>query len=360
MALKSGTLGDVKQMMLPSWAKQILGFAVLVGFPGLGWMAEPKAARMVHLYYDVAPGTDYYQEVIPRESAPGTYFCAVGFEKGYFGLQELGSTTNRIALFTLWDTAAGKGAKTNRIQVLNRHPNLKTEPLEGEPLGLQCTLPVPWKINETYRFLMTTTSDTDYTVYSAYLQDPAQTNQWLQVASLRAPVAEVPISGCYSFIEDFQRNSQSAGQRRWASFGNGWVNSKDKVWLPLTHAIFEAEPLPQAENVDAGPTVEPGWYFLGTGGTVTNVTTKLKGHIDIAAASRSAPAWIRKFEPMASNAFVALGVPRPALVPLFAPGQVPIEPDHPLLAAPGTNPPLETADPATPRLPNSPPEKKAP
>ncbi len=333
MTVESGTLRVVKQRTTRKQAELIMGLTVGLGFSGIGWTAAPKAARMVQLYYDAAPGTMYYQEVVPRESAPGTYFCAIGFEQGYLGLQELGSSSNRIALFSLWDAAGGKPTKTNRIELISQHPEAKIESLEGEPPGLQCAVPVAWQVNETYRFLVTAATEVQHTVYAAYMQDARHTNQWLHLASFRSPVTFTPISGYYSFIEDFQRNGKSAGLRRWAAYGNGWVRTKDQVWLPLTHATFEGEAVP-LPNVDAGPAGEPGWYFLGTGGSVTNVTTKLKGRIDIPAASRSEPPWIRSFNPADRNAFASLGVNRPPPAPLFAPGQVPAEPPDTRLALP--------------------------
>ena len=115
--------------------------------------------------------------------------------------------------------------------------------------------------------------------------------------------------------------------------------------MPLTHATFEGEAVP-LPNIDAGPTGEPGWYFLATGGSVTNVTAKLKGRIDIPAASRSEPPWIRSFNPADRNAFAPLGADRPAPAPLFAPGQVPVEATDTRLALPEEKPKPEPAGPA--------------
>src|SRR5258708_2106944 len=49
------------------------------------------ACRSVHLGYTVEAGTAFYVEATVKESADGTYFCAAGFNSGYFGIQQLGN-----------------------------------------------------------------------------------------------------------------------------------------------------------------------------------------------------------------------------------------------------------------------------
>ncbi|GIW87981.1 MAG: hypothetical protein KatS3mg108_2305 [Isosphaeraceae bacterium] len=66
------------------------------------------ACRSVHLAYDVRGGDDlaFYNELTPDRSAPGTFFCALGFQRGYFGLQELSNGRKRV-IFSVWDPTPG-------------------------------------------------------------------------------------------------------------------------------------------------------------------------------------------------------------------------------------------------------------
>ena len=64
---------------------------------------EGVACRSVHLHYPAGEGTAFYNEVTVDQSAPGTYFCACGWNKGYFGIQELGNG-KKVVIFSVWDS----------------------------------------------------------------------------------------------------------------------------------------------------------------------------------------------------------------------------------------------------------------
>ena len=49
------------------------------------------ACRSVHLGYPAPVGVAFYNEVTIEQSAAGTYFMVCGWDKGYFGMQELGN-----------------------------------------------------------------------------------------------------------------------------------------------------------------------------------------------------------------------------------------------------------------------------
>ncbi len=64
---------------------------------------EGIACRSVHLGYSAGEGTAFYNEVVVERSAAGTYFCACGWDKGYFGIQEIGNG-KKVVLFSVWDS----------------------------------------------------------------------------------------------------------------------------------------------------------------------------------------------------------------------------------------------------------------
>src|SRR4051812_23388017 len=61
------------------------------------------ACRSVHLSYPGARGVAFYNEITVDRSAPGTYFMVCGWDKGYFGLQELGRG-QKLLIFSVWDS----------------------------------------------------------------------------------------------------------------------------------------------------------------------------------------------------------------------------------------------------------------
>ena len=61
------------------------------------------ACRSVHLRYQAGEAVAFYNEVTVEHSAPGTYFCACGWDRGYFGVQELGNG-KKVVIFSVWDS----------------------------------------------------------------------------------------------------------------------------------------------------------------------------------------------------------------------------------------------------------------
>ena len=112
-----------------------------------------KAERFKHLKYPhLAPSThwgyqapekkvDYaafYSEMRVEKSYHGTYFMALGFNCGYFGIQEIGK--RKLVLFSLWDSGGGKNRQADvndekRVKVLYSNPKGKTSRFGGEGSG---------------------------------------------------------------------------------------------------------------------------------------------------------------------------------------------------------------------------------
>src|SRR6188474_339242 len=66
-------------------------------------VTAPRAARSVHLRYSAPASTLFYNEVTVEESTSSTYFCACGFNQGYFGIQELRPGREKVVIFSVWD-----------------------------------------------------------------------------------------------------------------------------------------------------------------------------------------------------------------------------------------------------------------
>ena len=270
--------------MRQSIASLCLLFALLL--PALA-RADKKlegiACRSVHLQYPGPEGIAFYNEVTVEQSARGTYFMACGFDKGYFGMQELGDG-KKVVLFSVWDPGQQNDPKSvasdRQVKIIDQGEGVRVKRFGGEGTGAQSFLDYDWKIGETCRFFIKATIDGDHTAYAAYFC-PQAAKEWKHLATF-STFSGKAMHGFYSFVEDFRRNRVSATEVRRARYGNGWVQRADHQWVALTRARFTADSNP-VTNIDAGK--EGAEFFLATGGNTTNDHAKLDETID-----RPAPA----------------------------------------------------------------------
>ncbi len=238
--------------------------------------AEPAPAelvkrqcRSVHLGYDTPKARAAYIEVVPQKSAPGTYFCALGFRMGYFGIQEL-ADGKKIALFSIWEPENAVG--DDRVTLVEKGAAVADKRFGGEGTGGQSRLEFPWEIGKAVRFFAQAKPDGEFTEFTGHIYD-AEQKKWRLMATFRTRSKGIALEGLYSFIEDFRRNYESAGIARESIFQNGWTLTTDDKWQAIENARFTADVTPST-NIDGGPV--PGGFFLKTGGATEPKTTKLR------------------------------------------------------------------------------------
>lgn len=241
---------------------------------------EGIACRSVHLSYPAKKGQTFRNEVTVRESAPGTFFMVCGWDQGYFGLQEL-ANGKKLILFSVWDSNqndpdAVEG--TQRTRVLLKSEAVRIGRFGGEGTGGQAFLDYDWKTGVTYQFQVLGKVNGDRTEYAGSFIDP-ETKMSKHIVTFSTVTGGKPLSGYYSFIEDFKRDRVSTTKVRRAEFGNGWVRPVDEFqWQPLIHARFTADDNP-VTNINAGVT--EGRFFLATGGDTKNTDTKLNEKLQL-------------------------------------------------------------------------------
>jgi hypothetical protein len=248
-----------------------------------------RACRSVHLQYPGPEAVAFYNEVTVAESAPGTYFCACGFSKGYFGIQEL-ANGKKLVIFSVWDPGRQDDPKSvaeeRRVKLLHQGKGVRIGRFGGEGTGGQSFYDFDWEIGQPCRFLIKATPEgKERTAYAAYFYVPRD-KAWHHLATFSTITGGTLLKGYYSFVEDFKRDGVSLTKARKASYGNGWVRTLNADWAPLDRATFTADSNP-AMNIDAG--LAAGRFFLATGGDTKYVTTKLRGAMKREAAG-AAPA----------------------------------------------------------------------
>ncbi|MGC4013666.1 MAG: DUF3472 domain-containing protein [Luteolibacter sp.] len=236
-----------------------------------------RQCRSVHLGYTAPAARAAYIEVTPEKSSPGTCFCALGFNLGYFGIQDFGDG-RRIAIFSVWGTVdpsdpkAPPPAEEQPVTLVEKGDNVLDSRFGSLGLAGQARLVFRWETGKATRFFLQAKPSAEGTDLSALVFDPLQL-KWRLVATFRTRGTSSSLEGIYSFIEDFRRNYDSAKVIRKADYANGWVLPTDGNWQPLLEARFTGDSTPIL-NVDAG-TLPAGAFFLQTGGDTENKTAKL-------------------------------------------------------------------------------------
>ncbi len=245
------------------------------------------ACRSVHLGYPAAEGVAFYNEVIINTSAPGTYFMVCGWDKGYFGLQELGNG-KKLLIFSVWDSEQDDPkavAEDRRTKLVFKDEKVRTGRFGGEGTGGQSFFDYDWKPGQTYRLMVTSKIVEKRTEYSGYFFVP-ESNQWKHLVTFSTVTGGKDLKGYYCFIEDFKRDRVSATKARQAHFGNGWVTKKDGETVGLAKARFTGDSNPVV-NINA--VVDGERFVLTTGGKTENTGAKLREFLNLPAGERKPP-----------------------------------------------------------------------
>jgi hypothetical protein len=233
------------------------------------------ACRSVHLAYPGPEAVAFYNEVTPLQSADGTYFCVCGFNKGYYGMQEL-ANGKKLLIFSVWDPGTQNDPKKvkddDRVKMLHKDPSVRVGRFGNEGTGGQSFLDYEWKVKETYKFLVKSKPAGEGRVeFAGWFYHP-EAKEWKHLISFSTQ-SKNQLKGYYSFIEDFRRNKISTTKARTAHFGNGWIQTDDGKWHELAKAQFTADSNPVL-NINA--KLDGARFWLGTGGELTNDDTKLR------------------------------------------------------------------------------------
>src|SRR5262249_2891313 len=245
------------------------------------------ACRSVHLGYPAAESVAFYNEMTVDRSAPGTYFMVCGWDKGYFGMQELGNG-KKLLIFSVWDSRQNDPkavTEDKRVKLLHKDAKVRIGRFGGEGTGGQSFFDYGWKIGQTYRFQVTARIDGERTEYAGWFYVP-EDKAWKHLVTFSTITGGKQLRGYYSFVEDFKRDRVSTTKVHAAHFGNGWIKSKDGEWQALTKARFTADRNPVV-NINAALDGER--FTLATGGDTTNKDVKLRETIDLPAKAKRTP-----------------------------------------------------------------------
>ncbi|MBA4191918.1 MAG: hypothetical protein C0467_28395 [Planctomycetaceae bacterium] len=259
----------------------VLSLALGTSFLSADEKLKDVACRSVHLGYPAGEGVAFYNEVTVEQSAPGTYFCACGWNKGYFGIQEVGNG-KKLVIFSVWDSGQNDPKKVDeekRVKLLHKDEKVRIGRFGGEGTGGQSFLDFDWKVGSTYGFIVTSKINGDRTEYSGYFHAPEE-KAWKHMVTFSTITGGKNLGGYYSFVEDFKRDKVSTTKVRTARFGNTWVKPTKGDWTAVSKARFTGDSNP-VTNINAG--IKDGRFFLVTGGDTKNSDTKLNDSMQLPA-----------------------------------------------------------------------------
>ena len=268
---KGKTVADIKSLELSGEAMQDIHFN-----------AKPrKNAASVHLLYpldDSMKAVTFYNEVtIPKDAdVLHTYFMACGFARGYFGMQ-VNSTTERRVIFSVWDAGneavdRNKVNEENKVTLMAKGENVFVDGFGNEGTGGHSHLVYNWKAGETYKFLVTASTDsaTVTTSYAGYFFIPEE-QKWKLIACFKAPRDGKPLRKLYSFVEDFDGNNGQLFRK--ANFGNQWIRRENGDWKEITQSTFSYDATGKAgDRIDYGGGTEDNKFYLWNGGFKNSAT----------------------------------------------------------------------------------------
>jgi Domain of unknown function (DUF3472)/Domain of unknown function (DUF5077) len=170
-----------------------------------------RNAASVHLAYPVPSETKverFYTEVTAVTDPTHSFYMACGFHRGYFGMQ-VNSPTERRIIFSVWDAGNGANAdkrdevaNANRVELLDKGPDVHANDFGGEGTGGHSHLVYNWKTGEVQKFLVEAQPDGNNTIFAGYYYHP-EDKKWVLISRMRAPKDGGYLKGLHSFSENF-------------------------------------------------------------------------------------------------------------------------------------------------------------
>ncbi len=240
-----------------------------------------RNAASVHLSYpldDSMKVISFYNEItIPKDAdVLHSYFMACGFARGYFGIQ-VNSPTERRVIFSVWDAGneavdRNKVNDENKVKLIAKGEGIFADGFGNEGTGGHSHLVYNWKAGETYKFLVTASTDsaTSTTNYAGYFFMP-EIQKWKLISCFKAPKDGKPLRKLYSFVENFWGNNGQLFRK--AYFGNQWIRRENGEWKEITESKFSYDATGKAgDRIDYGSGIEDNKFYLWNGGFKTTHT----------------------------------------------------------------------------------------
>ena len=225
-----------------------------------------RYAPSIHLSYKLPNASVYYNEIEITNSAPGSFFMGIGFNQGYFGIQET-NQGKKWFLFSIWDSKShDKNSQLAEKRVIAEHkaPKTRAQRFGHEGSGGQSFYDYDWKVGEKIKFVLKIEDHGERRHYKSYFYHNIE-KRWVHMLTFSSIAPQKHLSRFHSFVEDFRRNYDSFNIHRGMKIHQAWAKGLDGKWHYAEQSRFTRDGNPHT-NITAY-TDENAFYF-GTGGKV--------------------------------------------------------------------------------------------
>ena len=198
-----------------------------------------------------------------------------GWDKGYFGLQELGNG-KKLLIFSVWDSEQNDPKaveEDRRTKLIYKDEKVRIGRFGGEGTGGQSFFDYDWKVGETYRLMVTSKVERRTGPNTRATSSTRKRQEWKHLVTFSTVDRGKDLGGYYSFIEDFKRDRVSTTRPARPDSATAWSGPRTANSIALTRARFTADANP-VTNINAGVGRRP--VLPRTGGKTKNTGPKLR------------------------------------------------------------------------------------
>lgn len=245
-----------------------------------------QSSSSVHINFSTTATTDkrynwlYEDVLVPAGSDPfHTFYMAIGFYRGYLGMQT-NSDSERRVLFSVWDSKDAEKDKTighdDFVSLVDKGESTTVNSFGGEGTGGQSYVPTAgWKTGKRVSFIMNVLpQENNSVILSAWYKLEGQTD-WNYIASWRAPKEQRYFDGFHSFLENY--GFVNGQQRRMAEYYNAYgYEASSGRWVHLNKVRFSHTDGKEGQRVDYEQGVSPlhaDRFYMSSGGYTPTVKT---------------------------------------------------------------------------------------
>lgn len=221
----------------------------------------------------------------------GSYYCALDFNSGSFGLQRLSEEDRRV-VFSAWSAVMpkpkNKVSSDASVMLIAKGDSTFVEDLNEGGEGKVCYVRYNWRTGETYKFLIRAEkADSLFSDYSAYFYTPER-NSWIYISTLRCPSGKALFPSIYAFVENFLPDEGFRMHK--AFFSNFWFRNRDDgLWKNANKVRFSFDDTGRRGiRLDFDGGIERQMFYLRTGGFFGN-GTRVERHLELPASLSDIP-----------------------------------------------------------------------
>jgi hypothetical protein len=217
----------------------------------------------IHLNYQTPPKVTAFQVqvTVPEgKDLDKAYWVAVGFDKGYFGIQTK-TKTERWINFSVWN-------KVGAAKLDKKGPGVVEQNFNHEGSGVQTHRSFFWKTGVPQSFMVTVRpSQSGSAVVSGFFLIDGK---WELIASIERPGASPYLTGLHSFLENFGSDNSLMRKGRYSNLF--YQEEGKEEWTPVTHALTHNAQPSHADDSWMHSVDDKGFVMEIDGKTKTRTT----------------------------------------------------------------------------------------